>query len=265
MSRQVWRLALVIVAGGAALGQAPRTSPSFEAASLRRVDSAQGALSPLRGGPGSSDPGRISARNITLKALLLRAFNLKPDQVYGPAWIDTERYDLEAAVPADATAVQYGLMLQSLLVERFHLSLHHETRTFSGYQLVAVKNGAKVKESSAPAPAGRGASFNIGSGRAIVSAKGESLADFADVLGGMLIGRSLAPAPTQTHVVDRTGLKGFYDFTLEYAVPAAADELPEGADLFTALQRQLGLRLEEARLRLDVIVVDQGDKTPADD
>lgn len=255
---------LVVLACRATFGQAS-TQVSFEVASLRRVNS--GAMVPLRGGPGSADPGRVSARNITLKILLQRAFDpLKPDQVFGPTWIDTERYDLTATVPMGATKEQSKLMLQNLLVERFHLTLHHETRTFSGYRLVIAKNGARLKESDTSAGGARGVSSNISSGKAHVVCRAASMANFADSLGGSLIPMMSGPAGLLTsstsHVADLTGLTAFYDFTLDYATSTPADSVPDGADLFTALQQQLGLKLEEAKLPLDVIVIDQADRTP---
>jgi uncharacterized protein (TIGR03435 family) len=142
--------------------QTPRSASTFGAASLRRAESVQGGLVPLRGGPGSSDPGRVSARGIPLTTLLQRAYDLKADQIIRPAWIGIERYYLTATVPLGATPAEYSLMLP----------LHHETRSFSGYRLVTAKSGPKLKESDAAGPGSRGVSARIGDGKAHVSGLG---------------------------------------------------------------------------------------------
>ena len=79
-----------------------------------------------RGGPGTPDPGRYTTSNMTLKGLLVSAYDVKAYQITGPAWIETERYDIVAKVPAGATKEQFRVMLQNLLAERFKIELHRE-------------------------------------------------------------------------------------------------------------------------------------------
>lgn len=231
MQARISGACLVMAAWGAASGQTPQRLSTFDAASLKPAASGQSAVVPLRGGPGSADPGLVTARGIQLRSLLQRAYQLKADQVLGPDWIGSERYDLSAKVPAGATKEQVDAMLQNLLMERFHLTLHHEARTFSGYQLGVAKNGAKLREAEAPAAGGRGCSCNIGGGHAHVACRGESMADFADVLGTLTSRLSPGLPLPPDHVVDRTDLTRVYDFTLDYGVSTGADGLADGADL----------------------------------
>lgn len=260
------RAYVFLLAGGAVFGQA--TGPTnFEAASVRAVPPPVGPLAPLRGGPGTSDPGRVSARNTTLRSLLDKAYGVDNDQVAGPAWLATERYDLEARVPTGATKEQYLTMLQDLLIERFHLKLHHEMRDLPVYQLVVSKNGSKWK-----AAGGAGGAEliqrPIGNGRVRLTATNHSLPEFAKSLASVIGTARLAGGreADANRVVDKTGLPGKYDFRIEYALGSiSANDLADpGPDIFTAIQQQLGLRLDLTKLPFDRIVIDQAEKVPAE-
>src|SRR5262245_31056417 len=104
------------------------------------------------GGPGTKDPGRISYPFMTLKNLLMTAYDVKNFQISGPSWMDTERYDINATMPPDTTKEQFRVMLQNLLAERFKIAVHRETKELPMYSLVVNKGGPKLKESD-PAPA----------------------------------------------------------------------------------------------------------------
>jgi len=91
------------------------------------------------GGPETDDPTRIRGINLTLKALLMRAHQVRYEQISGPAWIESARYDLLATVRSGATPEQVNEMLKNLLLERFQLAFHHETRDFPVYELVQKK------------------------------------------------------------------------------------------------------------------------------
>ena len=111
-------------------GEAPQT---FEEASIKHIVLTPGRrLTPLDGGPGTKSPTRM-AGTATMKALLRLAYGVKPYQVRGPAWIDTETYEIAAIVPAGANKMQAANMLRELLVERFHLAAHRETRELPVY------------------------------------------------------------------------------------------------------------------------------------
>ncbi len=145
--------AALLLSACAATERDEQTRASFEVASVKPVR--QGGLGPgpLRGGPGTNAPGQLSGA-ASLKALLMRAYELKNYQIAGPAWMDSERYQIAAKIPASATKGQVSLMLQSLLAERFGLAAHRETRELPIYAMVVGKNGPKFKESPAPDPNG---------------------------------------------------------------------------------------------------------------
>ncbi len=114
----------------------------------------------MKGGPGTSDPGRISY-NYFLKSILMKAWDLPADQLAGPAWLSdtSDYYAITATLPAGTSREQFQKMLQNLLIERFQIKLHHETRNFPGYELVVAPGGPKLKETTqdpdlAPGPPG---------------------------------------------------------------------------------------------------------------
>jgi uncharacterized protein (TIGR03435 family) len=226
----------------------------------------------------------------------MAAYGVDVDQISGPAWLDSERYSVVANVPPGTTKEQLKLMLQSLIVERFRAALHHGTKDFTGYELVVAKRGPKLRASAEgpvsplpqpanqqplplddngfpQAPPGRYAAIRTDSGSTRLGFNRYSMSDLARVLGlplGTLTGNRVASAA----VVDKTGLPGKYDFTLEFAgsmspggafSPATSDVSDASEpSLFAALETQLGLRLEEDKVPHDVLVIDSINKMPAD-
>jgi uncharacterized protein (TIGR03435 family) len=242
----------------------------------------------VNGGPGTHDPGQFTYRGATLRALIFRAYQLVDiqQQIAGPAWIDTDRFDLAAKVPLGTTEAQFQQMLQNLLADRFKLAVHHETKLLQVYELVPAKNGPKLKESAstdsptAPAPAKPAPAkqdqdgFPVVppgySGMAMQSAPGptgqvrqnwvfgqRTVAQLAQMLS-MFTGR---------RTVDKTGLTGKYDFTLSFepqqSSPSAA-AVPDapGLTVFDAVVQQLGLRLVDAKDPFDIVVIDRGERVP---
>jgi uncharacterized protein (TIGR03435 family) len=218
----------------AGFGQAE--SPTFEVASVKpAVPPANGRMfTMVRGGPGSPDPGQITYSNMAMKFLLTLAYDVKQYQVIGPDWLDSERYDIVAKVPAGTTKEQARVMLQNLLAERFHLKLHHEAKEMKMEELLVAKNGPKLKASTEDPDAGMQQGpppgppkmddkgfpdlekpgliimMRMGPGGSLVghmTAKAQPIARLA----GMLSNEMKHP------VVDKTGLTGNYDFKLEYA------------------------------------------------
>ncbi len=235
----------------------------------------------VRGGPGTQDATRIAYVNLSLRNLLTEAYGIRAYQVAGPDWIDTERYDITAKLAEGASKDQVRAMLQNLLADRFRAVIHHETRDFPIFELTVAKSGSKLQASSSapPAtadskgqlpPAGTSMMMTVKNGVNRLIAGKQTLETLARVLENEV----------GTRVVDQTGIKGTYDFTLDFVRdsgraidqfkglppgPAAApDGLGDAPGLATALQEQLGLRLEKARGPLDVIVVDQANKRPSD-
>ena len=253
----------------------------------------------MRGGPGTDDPGQITYPRTWLPRLLTKAYGVRQDQISGPGWLETEAYSIVAKIPPNTTADQFNLMLQNLLAERFHLTLHHEKRGFQVYELLVAEGGPKMKPSppdvdakTAPpaSPGLDGKGFPVlrpgarvatasGSGPlygSVRSTHRETMAQFAEHLGAwinMSNGDGIVRgSPPAHHVIDKTGLTGEFDFTLEFAggtFPAnsplgtPADEWP-GSTLFVALEKQLGLKLEKGKAGLDVLVIDHVDRVPTE-
>ncbi|HEY1755391.1 MAG TPA: TIGR03435 family protein [Bryobacteraceae bacterium] len=261
-------------------------SPAFEVATVRPAAPNPASQLPrmfqARGGPGTADPGQINYTGIPMRELLRLAYGLKlPYQFSGPGWMETERYDIAAKIPAGVTKEQFNVMLQNLLTERFAMLVHRETREINGYELSIGKGGLKFKESATPAPATAPAppvdpnqtprikTEKDRDGKVQLAPGAAALVQFG-IPGGIRYTARQQPISILTTVlenplgkplVDKTGLTGKYDFNLEFSrdVDAAADGPP---DLFTAIQDQLGLKLEQKKIPVDVLIVDRAEKTP---
>ena len=247
----------------------------------------------MRGGPGTGDPGQITFTNVTLMSVLLRAYDVKSYQATGPDWLSSQRYDIIAKIPSGTTREQFNLMLQSLLVERFHLTLHAETREIQGYDLVVGRNGPKLKASAAPEPGQAGLPAEEPASPPKTDANGfpqldrPGLVMMEGVKGKAVISFLTAKAQPvsalvdmlskefRLPIVDKTGLTGKFDFTLEFAPeppgalppPPSVEALPtaidqSGPNLISAVQQQLGLKLNPSKVLLDVLIVDGADKVP---
>jgi len=285
----------IVLDCGAAFSQEGNTK--FEVASVRpsTEQTATPANSGMKGGPGTADPERLTYTNIALKTILLRAYGVLNYRLSGPDWLNSARFNIVAKVPPGATKEQLTLMLQNLVVERFNLTFHHETKEMLVYELTAGKNGPKLKESdlsvqpperepgSPPRRIGGPdkdgfpqvpADLSIMLGRMTDgimrwTGRQQLLSDLASFLGGEL----------ERPVVDKTGLPAKYDFGLAYsrtglrqtkgdlaaaaATPANTPSEP-GPSLLSAVQEQLGLNLESKKDPIDILVIDHIDKVPAD-
>jgi uncharacterized protein (TIGR03435 family) len=258
----------------------------------------------MRGGPGTSTPGRIRYSNVTLFGLLMKAYGFEADQIAGPGWLKEDRYAIDAVVPSDTTAEQFHLMLQKLLVERFKLAVDWEERDFRVYRLVVANGGPKLKPSAVTededwdfasataagaqakldargcpilAPTRR---FSFGR-NTCTSYVGESMPEFAGKLGMMIAsetGANFGPRASWAHVVDATGLSGRFDFSLDYDTgywirmnapnfPANLREQNHSTNpvsIFKAVEAQLGLKLEPATARLKAMIVRQAERVPVE-
>jgi len=278
-----------------------QTTPTFDAASIKPADPKSAPLnaSPeasatLKGGPGTADPGRISYANVTLQTLLITAYGSgcqaqveECDQLIAPAWLHLNRYDIDAKIPPGATPDQFHLMLQNLAAERFHVTVHHETRDLQGYELTAGKGKPKLVQSPEPdaaePTAGPLLKFGaVGEYPQLVRA-GFIISPYKGTraTANHLIAREQTPADIakmlsmvmHTHVVDKTGLLGKFNFTLDWipdgvnlvlAPDADPTELTPPHGIPTALEDQLNLKLVKTKLPLDVVVVDTADKIPTE-
>jgi uncharacterized protein (TIGR03435 family) len=236
----------------------------FDVASVKPVPPG-GRGMVVRGGPGTEAPGRISYVNIALKGLLAAAYRVRVIQIFGPAWLDDLKYDIEATIGPGTTRPQFRVMLQNLLKERFHVSLHHENREFLAYQLIVQKRGPQLavsEETSALDSTGSGAADNSRANLRFIN--GHALRAFHKAPIGALV--TVVEDDLGLPVYDRTGLTGRYDFTMEYIPTVVADSSSaygSGPNMYSALSL-LGLRLVKGKEWLDVLVIDHADKVPTD-
>jgi uncharacterized protein (TIGR03435 family) len=184
--------------------------------------------------------GRVTLRNVTLRSCLKWAYALQDPQIVGPDWLAVERYDIVAKSAGPASEEELREMLRTLLEERFHMVAHSETRTVSAIALTAVS--PKLRASTA---AGPGSFF--ANKRGIIAA-GATMAELAALLSD----------PLKSPVVDKTGLTGRYDFTLDYS---GGDD--EESATISAVQG-IGLRLEGRKIPVQVLVVDRAEKKPVE-
>jgi uncharacterized protein (TIGR03435 family) len=264
-------LALAAQAGGPSvpLNAFQADLPKFEVASIKPGGPAGrvGIFTP----PG----GRLEATNVPLRMLITFAYGIQDFQlVSAPRWIDTERFDVRASGEADGSGVMPGevgrthLMLQELLVSRFKLATHREQRQMPIYALIVARRdgrlGARLRQSTGDCQTAS-CGFRIGPAPGQMTASGFPLSSLAS---------TLAPFVSRA-VVDQTGLTGHFDFDLTWTPDQPPSQAPkDGAtgappdpnspSLFTALQEQLGLKLQGARGPVSVIVVDRVERPTPD-
>jgi len=222
--------------------------PSFEVAAIKPNHSGHNAI----GGRGvCGRASGISVQNIPLSLLIEEAFRVKNFQVIGrPAWLTTERYDVEARAASPVPYEQCLLMTRSLLEDRFGLKSHRETREMPVLQLVLEKSG-KLQKVDPNAPLGI-RTFSTLTGQ--LDTRGTSMAQLADMLA--------VTNEIQNRVQDETRLDGFYQFKLEWTPDALASEGKPGPSLFTALLDQLGLKVKAGKGDVEVLVIDHIEKVP---
>lgn len=280
-----------------ALTQERELIPTFDAASIKIV--AEDGRGFMRGGPGTSDPGRVVWAGAEMRDLLTRAWGIDYDRLVGPDWIHRPTlYRLEATMPSDTTMARFQAMLQNLLIERFNLKVHHETRRYPGYKLVVAPGGPKLKPSvshASPPPLSVGPVDSQGcpiirngrhsfaaqarSGAVCITYEDVSMTDFSQDFN--LLGSARLPDGSIGHIVDETGLSEHYDFKLRFdnstntrppvigprvGEAVTRDEVGSGLPgVFSALEKQLGLRLQKAAaIPMDTIVVDAGNPVPTE-
>ena len=192
--------------------------------------------------------GSLFYRRINLMAVIRRAYNVDAPQISGPSWIDTDCYDIEARYPADTPVPRLQQMLQNLLAERFLFKVHHEKRELPAFNLVVAKRGLKMHPSE-------GGQLGYGPSR---SAAGRRLAGkiTLPVLAMNLSGILSRP------VMDQTGLAGLYDLDLTFSLEDTAQNPNAYPPIETALQEQLGLKLEAKKAMLEVVVIDSAQRQP---
>jgi uncharacterized protein (TIGR03435 family) len=298
MTGQFFWTAGVVLACTAVFGQTPQNL-TFEVASVKPspppAPNVPVFFGPPRGGPGTHDPGQITWSNAALRNVVMTAYDMETFQVTAPDWLSNERYDIVAKVPEGATKGQVEVMWQNLLKERFGMVVHRESKEFQVEELTVAKGGLKMKQTELPAdaepftpeavkPGKNGPDFN-GTGLIVSifpSKPGQADAEAHMVAKGLTMPEIAAKfGQAQRHpVLDKTGLTGRYDLTVEYTLdlsglPPPPDLPPQpptaqgvasdpGSNFPSAIEKQLGLKLTPGKAMLDVIVVDRAQKTPTE-
>lgn len=279
-----------VLAAGLALAQ----KASFDVASVKAAAPQQDGRIMMRMG---GDPGMVDYAHVSLRLLIQRAFGVKDFQVVAPDWASMAFFDVQAKLPPDTPQEKRNEMLRTLLEERFGLKVHRETREAPLYSLVVGKNGTKMKAVEAPPqpqpgagprrppepnPAGKATPGTImmrmdGPGRMQLNAGAMQMTNFVDMLSRQV----------DRPVIDDTGLKGYYDVQLEFKPEGGggmrgmimmprpdggpggpggsggpAPDAVEAPSIFTAVQDQLGLKLESKKGPIETIVVDHLEKLP---
>ena len=274
MARARWIGVLLCATPGALCAQpAPM---SFEVASIKAsAPDTRGMFIQFQPG------GGLRVTNLTVKQVLAYGYDVRDFQISGgPAWINSDRYDIQARPEHTATTAapddyrqmtdeqrktldqQMRERVRTLLADRFELAVHHDTKEAPVYVLMVAKGGPKLKENTEPRGGRQGMGMRPGGQ---LTATAAPLPMLANLLSN-LMGRP---------VLDKTGLTAKYDFELHWTpdsgkslvppgAPAAAVEAqapdPNGPTIFTALQEQLGLRLESQKGPVDMIVIDRVEK-----
>lgn len=236
----------------AALAQnAPR---NLEAATIKLTPPDAREPLDIRFSPG----GRLTVTNQILRGMVTFAYGVQYWQIAGaPGWFETDRFDITAKAEGDPSRDEMLAMFRALLEDRFQMKLHRETREGPTYELTVAKNGPKFQK-AAPLKENERANvytYRTGSPTApaislIRAGRSASMAMLASALQSQL----------SRPVIDKTGLAGEFDFRVEFA--ADDSHLDEFPSLFTALQDQLGLKLEPAKGQVEMIVIDHAERTP---
>lgn len=266
MSRIAVTVAICSVCAVASLARQP--TARFEVASVKpnHTDAEPSMTVPPR--------GTVAIVNVPLENVIVNAYGIPAFRVLdAPEWIKRERFDISAKIPDDAGPGQLRSMLQSLLEDRFKLRVRRETREQPIYTVVIARSdgrlGPRLKQSSADcasaakaasAPAFSpdpqcGALFGVGPGGGRIISRGQPLARVISALS-MAVSRG---------VVDQTGLQGPFDVELEWSSDVGAGATNSNTpSIFTALQEQLGLRLEPSRGPVEVLLIDSVERPTPD-
>jgi uncharacterized protein (TIGR03435 family) len=259
--------------------QTPAARPEFEVASVK-PNSSGGRGMKLEALPGA----RLNAENVPLRLLIQNAYGVRSFQISGgPAWIDSDRWDITALGEGNASPRDLMVMLETLIEDRFKLEKHKETKEFTLYALVEAKGGLKLPNANAepcvaaspllPRPeADAGAPKPCGRAGVILSPKGSKLrgknittAELTRVLSNIL----------DRNVLDKTGFKGTFDVDVDFTPDQVLAGLPNrgpdepsasadagGTSIFAALQ-QLGLKLESTKGPVPMLIIDHVEKPSA--
>jgi uncharacterized protein (TIGR03435 family) len=205
-------------------------APAFEAAAVKLN------TNPNSGNAFTPSPGRLRVTAMTLEQLIQAAFHVKTGALFGAtSWMQSDRFDIDATTPAASTFDQELTMLQSLLTERFQLRFHREARQLRVEVLVPAKGGPKFRPTADPSAKER------------VNIRPTEICGTAIPFGHFV---SILEAQLKYPLTNDIGLTGKFDLCLKYGAPG------DGASVFSALEEQLGLKIEARRGPVEVFVID---------
>jgi uncharacterized protein (TIGR03435 family) len=198
-----------------------------------------------------TEKGRLTYQNVSLNDLIAEAYRLLERQITGPDWLKSQRFDIVATYPAGAGEKDVPEMLKALLADRFGLKVHEESKEMSLYAILPAKTGPKMKK------ADEGGNFSTNSGKTLVHITATaSMAGLANSLSGLV----------DRPVVDQSGLEGPWVIDLQFvrdASSASTDDV-SAPSVFTAMQEQLGLRLNPTKGPMKFLVIDHAERTPTE-
>jgi uncharacterized protein (TIGR03435 family) len=245
--RTAWLVLACLAIPAAARAQ----QPTFAVATIRP---SSGAVQFEHDGETQTSPGSLRMHDVTVHTCIKWAYGVQDSQIAGPAWLDSERYDIVAKADTPVTEAQMKLMLQTLLADRFQLTFHHQDKELKAFALTIAKSGPKLSPAATP----DAKPFRQNSANGSV-AKSMSIRDWADFISG----------PLQMPVVDETGLTGKYDFTIDFTpyLPDAHNmdvNRPDSTSiLMAAMEGELGIKMETRKTQVDVMVIDHVEKPSA--
>jgi len=240
----LWAVLLVAIV----VHSASAAGPEFAVASIR--PSAE-QVKFEHDGKTEFSPNGLRMRDVTVATCIKWAYGVQDSQIAGPRWMQQDHFDITARADAPVEKEQMKLMMQKLLADRFQLAFRRENRDMKAYELVVAKGGHKLRE-SAPETVPDRENSAIGT-----VARAITMREFVDFISG----------PLNTPVLDMTGLKGRYDFNLDFSTYIPTDEhamKPDYIDgnsiISNALQGELGLKLEMRKAQVEVMVIERLEK-----
>ena len=239
---------LILFAAGICLAQS--SAPVFEVASVRASTMARNNDVHV-----DTAPGTLTIRGASLQFFIGWAYDTPQFQISGPPWLRDVGFDIVAKAGTPANDDQMRVMMRALLAERLGVKVHSEKKEMQVYELTLAKSGTKFKESATEGPP----EFT-NAGKGMLVANRVSMGDFATKIS----------EPLGKPVIDATGLKGRYDIRIDvsaYMAEAGAangEQLDVMSILFTALQAQLGVKLESKKQTPEILIVDAAQKTPTE-
>ncbi|HEX3743882.1 MAG TPA: TIGR03435 family protein [Bryobacteraceae bacterium] len=220
-------------------------TPEFEVASIK-VN--------LTGSGGSSfsmTRGKVTETNVSLLGILQAAYALGPNRVIGPAWLDSDRFDVIGKAPEGIPDSEMPAMLQALLKDRFHLAVHWEKRELPVFEMVVAKGGLKLVPFD---PANANLELKPHRGGASIMGVG-AMPELAKAIS----------ASAGRPVIDKTALQGKFIYQLSFTPLSTSSETASdpSPDFFAAVEEQLGLKLAPRKAPVDVLVIDHADRLPS--